>query len=127
MTSHPLRCAASIFLLMASCSFNSGGDVPEGLQGSAWRSHRDVAQAAIVQVDPERALAIAKGLMWLAAHQDDDGKWSAASFAKHDPETNKCDGPGSRTNDSGATSLALLAFLSYGSTLKAGIHHAGVA
>ena len=57
---------------------------------------------------------------WLGLHQDSDGKWSAASFMKHDPKTDRCDGAGDPERDLRVTGLALLAFLGDGSTLRKG-------
>ena len=55
--------------------------------------------------------AVVRALDWLAAHQDDDGRWDAAGFMKHDPAKDPCDGPGSRGHDVGVTGLAALTFL----------------
>ncbi|MBK8100804.1 MAG: terpene cyclase/mutase family protein [Planctomycetes bacterium] len=64
--------------------------------------------------------AIENGLQWLAAHQDDDGRWDADGFMKHDLAGEPCDGPGNPVHDVGVTGLALLAFLGDGSTLRTG-------
>ena len=56
------------------------------------------------------AQAVQAGLKWLAAHQDESGRWDADGFMKHDkgkPTT----GPGSAVHDVGATGLAMLAML----------------
>jgi hypothetical protein len=58
--------------------------------------------------------AVKLALLWLAAHQDDDGKWDCDDFMKHDPEDDKCDGGGGTLYDYGVTGLALLAFLRAG-------------
>jgi len=60
--------------------------------------------------------AVARALEWLARHQDEDGRWDANGFAKHDPVDDKCDGPGNETYDVGVGALALLAFLESGYT-----------
>ena len=61
------------------------------------------------------------GLAWLAAHQDDDGRWDADGFMKHDdPRTPQCGGPGNPVHDVGVTGLALLAFLGDGNSLRSG-------
>ncbi len=65
------------------------------------------------------ARAIDLGLKWLKDHQDDDGKWDADNFMKHD-EGAPCDGAGHAVHDVGVTGLALLAFLGDGSTMKSG-------
>ncbi|HEX5135626.1 MAG TPA: hypothetical protein VFY93_01515 [Planctomycetota bacterium] len=58
--------------------------------------------------------AVRLALAWLAAHQDDDGKWDCDEFMKHDPKGDACDGAGGRLYDHGVTGLALLAFLRAG-------------
>ncbi len=63
---------------------------------------------------------ISKGLKWLKDHQDDDGKWDADGFMKHDSNGAPCDGAGHAVHDVGVTGLALLAFLGDGSTLRTG-------
>jgi hypothetical protein len=68
------------------------------------------------------AESVEKGLRWLKNHQDEDGRWDAANFMKHDKEGTPCDGPGNPVNDVGITALALLAFLGDGSTMKVGVH-----
>ncbi len=65
-------------------------------------------------------ITIARGLSWLAAHQDEDGKWDADSFMKHDTNGTPCDGAGNPVHDVGVTGLALLAFLGDGNTLRQG-------
>lgn len=56
-------------------------------------------------------LAVESGLKWLSKHQRPDGSWSF----KHGP-----DEPGNLDNPTGATGMALLAFLGAGHTHKAG-------
>jgi len=58
--------------------------------------------------------AVVLALRWLAAHQDEDGKWDCDEFMKHDPAGDKCDGAGDANHDAGVTGLALLAFLRAG-------------
>lgn len=65
-------------------------------------------------------LAVAAGLKWLAEHQDESGAWDADDFAKHDPQGDRCSGPGSSAHDTGVTGLALLAFLGDGHTMTRG-------
>ncbi len=66
-------------------------------------------------------LSVRRGLEWLAAHQDDDGRWDADGFMKHDdPAMAACDGPGNAVHDIGCTALALLAFLGENNTTKSG-------
>ncbi|MDH3591384.1 MAG: terpene cyclase/mutase family protein [Planctomycetota bacterium] len=62
--------------------------------------------------------AVELGLKWLADHQDvdEDGKWDADEFMKHDSADDRCDGAGGQLYDTGVTGLALLAFLGAGYT-----------
>lgn len=64
------------------------------------------------KLDPLHAAA----LEWLAKHQDDDGRWDCDGFGKHDPEDDRCGGPGREWYDLGVSSLATLAFLKAGYT-----------
>jgi hypothetical protein len=68
--------------------------------------------------------AIARALAWLAAHQNEDGRWSNGGFTGRCGRLAKgvCDRPGSVIHDVGATGLALLAFLGDGHTASAGDH-----
>jgi hypothetical protein len=63
---------------------------------------------------PQSELAVARGLRWLAAHQWRDGGW------RFDHTTDLCQGmcrnTGTVTSTTGATALALLAFLGAGQT-----------
>ena len=73
------------------------------------------------------AAAIDAGLKWLAAHQDEDGKWDCDGFMKHDATDSEiCNGPGNAVHDVGITALALLAFLGDGSTMRAGPYKANI-
>lgn len=64
--------------------------------------------------------AIQSGLTWLAKHQDDNGRWDADGFMKHDKQGTACDGAGSAVHDVGVTGLAMLAMLGDGSSLRSG-------
>ena len=66
--------------------------------------------------------AITLGLEWLRKHQDEDGRWDAEKFMKHDKEGEPCTGAGSPVNDVGVSGLALLAFLGEGNTMKIGTY-----
>ena len=68
---------------------------------------------------------IAPALQWLARHQDEDGRWDADGFMKHD-QGELCDGPGNPVHDVGVTALALLAFLGDGNTMRSGPHKENV-
>jgi hypothetical protein len=58
--------------------------------------------------------AVTRGLEWLAAHQDADGKWDADGFNRHCPSFIDCRGAGRPELDVGVSGLALLAFLGAG-------------
>lgn len=58
--------------------------------------------------------AVARGLRWLARHQNEDGHWSLHEF--HRIGQCSCSGAGGVHSDSAATSLALLPFLGAGQT-----------
>jgi len=64
--------------------------------------------------------AVDAGLKWLAAHQDENGRWDCDGFMKHDGPGDVCTGAGNAVHDVGATGLALLAFLGSGNTLRSG-------
>jgi len=67
--------------------------------------------------------AITRGLDWLAAHQDEDGRWDCDGFGKHDAgRAGARVGAGNPAHDVGVTGLALLAFLAEGSTPEAGAY-----
>jgi hypothetical protein len=66
--------------------------------------------------------ALKDGLEWLANHQDPDGKWDTDEFNKHDPASDRCNGPGQGEHDVGVTGLALLAFLGDGHTTRHGLY-----
>jgi len=66
--------------------------------------------------------AVALGLLWLAGHQDDDGRWDCDGFQKHDLQDDRCDGAGAAGHDVGVTGLAVLAFLGAGHTDHGSAH-----
>ena len=70
------------------------------------------------------ANAVAAGLAWLAAHQDQSGAWDCDRFDKHDPLYADIEigevGGGDHHQDVGVTGLALLAFLGDGHTTRTG-------
>jgi hypothetical protein len=69
---------------------------------------------------PASERAVELGLSWLAEHQRNDGAWH------FDHHTSRCDGkcshPGTHNSTTGATALALLAFLGAGQTHRDGEH-----
>lgn len=70
---------------------------------------------------PPQQTAVDRGLAWLAAHQDDDGRWDCDGFMKHDGDAAaETAGAGSAVHDVGATGLAVLAFLGAGNTSRSG-------
>lgn len=69
--------------------------------------------------------AVARGLLWLARHQQQDGAWSLDQF--HRVQGCSCGGRGSIRSDMAATSLALLPFLGAGQTHLTGIYRQEVA
>ena len=69
--------------------------------------------------------AVARGLRWLARHQNSDGSWSLDRF--HRVDGCDCGDRGSLESASAGTSLALLPFLGAGQTHLTGIYQAEVA
>lgn len=63
--------------------------------------------------------AVARGLRWLAEHQNRDGSWSLNDWERSSNPTN--------TGDAAATSLALLPFLGAGQTHEYGLYKSNVA
>ena len=55
--------------------------------------------------------SIDAGLDWLVRHQDEDGRWDCDDFFAHDPDGDRCSGPGQSHNDTGLTGLCVLALL----------------
>lgn len=80
--------------------------------------------------------AVERGLRWLAAHQDQDGRWDWNGYTKHCPQDGPCPefrprnarvradltgiGAGKTDLDPGVTGLAVLCFLGAGHTHLAG-------
>lgn len=58
--------------------------------------------------------AVARGLHWLAQHQNDDGSWSLAKFHQHRNCRGRCNETGSVHSTMAGTALALLPFLGAG-------------
>jgi antitoxin component YwqK of YwqJK toxin-antitoxin module len=71
-------------------------------------------------LDKKTRQALDGALRWFAGHQDEDGRWDADEFMKHDPPAQSCDGPGHGEHDVGLTGLALLALLGDGNTTTQG-------
>lgn len=63
---------------------------------------------ALAATNPAAAAAILRATEWLLAHQEEDGRWDADGFTRHDgPDA--VDGVGNPANDVGVTGLAVLA------------------
>ena len=71
-------------------------------------AHDAKARLRLALADPDTAAAILRGIDWLLAHQDENGRWDCDGFMKHDG-ADSTDGAGNPTNDIGVTGLALLA------------------
>jgi hypothetical protein len=69
--------------------------------------------------------AVARGLRWLAQHQNDDGSWSLDRFHKAGECQGRCSRPGFHSDTAG-TALALLPFLGAGQTHRQGQYKAVV-
>lgn len=63
--------------------------------------------------------AVARGLRWIAEHQNDNGSWSLDRFSKTGECKGRCGHPGYHTDMAG-TALALLPFLGAGQTHEQG-------
>lgn len=68
--------------------------------------------------------AVARGLRWLANHQNADGSWSLNAF--HTAGGCNCGGPGAFAGKAPGTALAMLPFLGAGQTHLAGKYQGGV-
>ena len=105
---------------------------PKAVDGIETETVEEVPMAEVVEtevvLEPKTApldakaveIAVDRGLSWLARHQDEDGRWDADGFMKHDTQGTACDGPGNPVHDVGATALVMLAMLADGSTLRGG-------
>ncbi|HEX5051504.1 MAG TPA: prenyltransferase/squalene oxidase repeat-containing protein [Planctomycetota bacterium] len=118
-------------LALASRSFSGeftyGHVLPFAVRPGGWPSPFALREPGARRRNSSRRPAeegVAAALAWLAAHQDEDGKWDCDGFMKHDGAGEPCDGPGNAVHDVGVTGLALLCFLADGATLHAGPHRA---
>jgi hypothetical protein len=124
---------------------------PEGKAGSDASSSRPEASTFVPRIyqlrekgkreeavkrgggSPETERAVERGLLWLAQHQSEDGRWSLFDYTRHLPRVSERDlwtpdwdgrgrydargGSGRAENgDTAATGLAILAFLGHGDT-----------
>lgn len=71
--------------------------------------------------------AVARGLRWMAQHQNENGSWSLHRFSRTHECRGRCSGHGSVRSDSAGTSLCLLPFLGAGQTHQTGIYKNTVA
>lgn len=98
---------------------NNGKEVPINvagmLDGREPGARAKLAKSGGATKESERAVDL--GLDWLVRHQQDDGSWSF----QHGP-----DDPGTEVCPTGATGLALLAFLGAGHTHKKGLYRSQV-
>lgn len=69
--------------------------------------------------------AVARGLEWLARHQNSNGSWSLDSFSSAGDCNGRCRGSG-RNSDMAGTALALLPFLGAGQTQLVGQYREAV-
>ncbi len=60
--------------------------------------------------------AVARGLRWMALHQNHNGSWSLNRFHEAGQCQGRCGGSGRLESDAGGTALALLPFLGAGQT-----------
>lgn len=79
-------------------------------------------RATLAKVDPDTAAAIQRGIDWLLAHQDDDGRWDADEFVRHDEDA-PTGGPGNAVHDVAVTGLALLALAREGTAARSDPRH----
>lgn len=96
-----LLCSSLLAALCAACA-DSPSPSPNPPDAAATRSAIDAA------------------IDWLVRHQDEDGRWDADAFMKHDVSGEACDGAGNATHDVGVTGLALLALLGSGNSTHSG-------
>ena len=66
--------------------------------------------------------AVAKGLFWLAGHQDEQGGWDLAEFHNTHSCNGQCNGQGIAQCPVAATAMGLLPFLGAGQTTNSGIY-----
>jgi hypothetical protein len=71
--------------------------------------------------------AVARGLRWMARHQNRDGSWSIHDFDRSGACRGRCGRTGSIRSDPGGTALSLLAYLGAGQTHRTGIYRDRVA
>ena len=92
-----------------------------GLAGGAGGPYGDRGTGGGKKGGRSESPFVKRGLEWLAAHQDEDGRWDCDGFMKHDnPSYKTCNGAGNSVHDIGVTGLALLAFLGENNSMRQG-------
>src|SRR5262245_13985807 len=94
--------------------------LPLALAGQTVPALGPPAQANLSPLLRDVQGAIDRAFDWLVRHQDEDGRWSASLFVRHDPKGAPCTGVGKPDQDFLVTTFALTAALSNGSTLQKG-------
>lgn len=87
-------------------------------------------RAAVVRTEGGTTLteaAVARGLKWIARHQNRDGSWSIHAFHRNGECRGRCGRAGSIRSDVGGTALALMAMLGAGQTHRTGVYRDRVA
>lgn len=100
--------------------------LPLAMQGRVADNQQDIIQAQ--GGDPRIEASIDAALIWLAAHQEDDGRWDASRHAAGDEQRvlgHDRYGAGADA-DTGVTGLAVLAFMARGHTHLEGKHRTNV-
>ncbi|MDA7978522.1 MAG: hypothetical protein MPJ50_07105 [Pirellulales bacterium] len=94
----------------------AGGESGRGSHHLQGRSPTSRAQKALNEGGTIASeAAVARGLIWLARHQNPNGSWSLHGFADVGDCKDQCDHTGGRSDTAG-TALALLPFLGAGQT-----------
>jgi hypothetical protein len=66
--------------------------------------------------------AVARGLRWIAEHQNRNGSWSIHAFDRGGDCDDRCGDAGSIQSNAGGTALALMALLGAGQTHRTGLY-----
>lgn len=101
------------FLLLGSCAGTSFPALAEDAPAGQLLPHRTFLDVPFN--GPPVRVAVARGLNWLARHQQPTGNWSAVDFSSLCKDQT-CTGAGDERFEVEATSLALLAFMGGGLT-----------
>lgn len=95
---------------------DKGGEETKPADSAGQNSPLAIADAEPVNAAAEAAdaqaaeAAVTAALVWLARHQQPDGRWSLVDF-EHQCSAGRCGGAGDIRSDAAATALALLPFL----------------